>query len=71
MTYTLVMVAIYLVAVAVIAYVIWKNKIKNKKRRYEKCVLTKKKSRSNLTELRKNLTGITGSEGTSKQSKRS
>ena len=47
MTYTLVMIGIYIAAVLVIAYVIWKSKLKkdNSKRRLEKCVLTRKKSR--------------------------
>ena len=46
MTYTLVMIAIYIIAVLVIAFIIWKNKLKKaRKRRLEKCVLTRKKSR--------------------------
>ena len=47
MTYTLVMIAIYIIAVLVIAFIIWKTKLKkdNSKRRLEKCVLTRKKSR--------------------------
>ena len=47
MTYTLVMISIYIAAVVVIAYVIWRTKLKkdNSKRKLERCILTRNKTK--------------------------